>query len=179
VLCSCALIDEGLDVPSVSVVIQLRPTQSLVLDRQQIGRGMRPEPGKVLTVLDHVGNTFRHGLPEQEPEWSLAGVPKKPRIAPLLVRTCRACGAFSALRARSCSTCGHTWPEAPLRALPQVRPGELAELTAERLAAIRSMNYHDVINGRLSEAELHVYAQHREYDRRWVGHVMRAQAARS
>jgi superfamily II DNA or RNA helicase len=68
VLTSCALIDEGLDVPSVGAVILLRPTKSLVLHRQQIGRGMRPAAGKdALIVLDHVGNVLAHGLPEQEP----------------------------------------------------------------------------------------------------------------
>src|SRR5262249_47488671 len=44
VLTNCALIDEGLDVPAVGAVILLRPTKSLVLHRQQIGRGMRPAP---------------------------------------------------------------------------------------------------------------------------------------
>jgi DNA repair protein RadD len=57
VLTSCDLISEGLDVPSVGAVILLRPTESLALAMQQIGRGMRPAEGKEhLCVLDHAGN---------------------------------------------------------------------------------------------------------------------------
>lgn len=66
VLTSCALIDEGLDIPAVSCVILLRPTKSLVLHRQQIGRGMRPAPSKTLIILDHVGNSIQHGFARDE-----------------------------------------------------------------------------------------------------------------
>jgi DNA repair protein RadD len=42
ILVSRDLISEGLDVPSVGAIILLRPTESLALAMQQIGRGMRP-----------------------------------------------------------------------------------------------------------------------------------------
>jgi DNA repair protein RadD len=65
ILASGDLISEGLDVPSVGAVILLRPTQSLVLAMQQIGRGMRPAAGnECLRILDHAGNCLNHGLPE-------------------------------------------------------------------------------------------------------------------
>jgi DNA repair protein RadD len=80
VLCSCDLISEGLDVPAVSAVILLRPTQSMVLHRQQVGRGMRVAAGKTcLVVNDHVGNSIQHGLPTTPVEWSLDGIEKKPK----------------------------------------------------------------------------------------------------
>ena len=83
VLTSCDLISEGLDVPSVGAVILLRPTQPW-LCMQQIGRGMRPAPGKdALIVLDHVGNSLVHGLPETEIAWSLAGAEQRARRAPV------------------------------------------------------------------------------------------------
>jgi DNA repair protein RadD len=57
ILVSCDLISEGLDVPSVGAIILLRPTESLALAMQQIGRWMRPAEGKAhLCVLDHAGN---------------------------------------------------------------------------------------------------------------------------
>lgn len=81
VLTSCEIISEGLDVPSVGAVILLRPTASLIMCLQQIGRGMRPAPGKdCLIVLDHAGNTVRHGAPEEDRIWSLAGVEKTPAV---------------------------------------------------------------------------------------------------
>jgi superfamily II DNA or RNA helicase len=77
ILTSCDLISEGLDVPSVGAVILLRPTGSLILCLQQIGRGMRPKlDGSPLIVLDHAGNTDRHGLPEDDRLWTLDGVTK-------------------------------------------------------------------------------------------------------
>jgi DNA repair protein RadD len=45
VLAACDLISEGLDVSAISAVILLRPTKSLALAMQQIGRGMRPAEG--------------------------------------------------------------------------------------------------------------------------------------
>ena len=77
VLTACDLISEGLDVPVVGTVILLRPTKSLVLHLQQVGRGMRPAPEKdALIVLDHVANTIEHGLPDMPRRWTLAGVEK-------------------------------------------------------------------------------------------------------
>jgi len=79
VLTSCDLIGEGLDVPSVGAVILLRPTASLILCLQQLGRGMRPSPGKTdLVVLDHAGNVERHGDPDEDRTWSLDGVERAP-----------------------------------------------------------------------------------------------------
>ncbi|WP_311448756.1 DUF3427 domain-containing protein [uncultured Rothia sp.] len=51
------LFNEGIDIPSVDTLLMLRPTQSLTLFMQQLGRGLRRAPLKsVLTVLDFVGH---------------------------------------------------------------------------------------------------------------------------
>jgi DNA repair protein RadD len=72
VLTNVELVSEGYDIPAVEAVIQLRPTQSLVLFLQMVGRALRTSPGKLEAVLiDHVGNCFRHGLPDEDREWSL------------------------------------------------------------------------------------------------------------
>ena len=108
VLTSCEIISEGLDVPAVSAVILLRPTKSLVLPMQQIGRGMRPASGKRhLVVLDHAGNIKRHGLPDQERRWSLDGIAKPTGEAP--VKTCPECRAIVARAAQTCPVCGHVF----------------------------------------------------------------------
>ncbi len=60
VLFSVDLFNEGLDVPSVDTLLMLRPTESPTLFLQQLGRGLRREPGKsVCTVLDFVGQHRR------------------------------------------------------------------------------------------------------------------------
>jgi hypothetical protein len=53
------LFNEGVDIPEVDVVLFLRPTESLTVYLQQLGRGLRLSPGTnkdCLTVLDFVGN---------------------------------------------------------------------------------------------------------------------------
>lgn len=54
------VLNEGLDVPDVNTVMFLRPTDSLTVFLQQLGRGLRHAPGKdCLTVLDFVGQAHR------------------------------------------------------------------------------------------------------------------------
>ncbi len=61
ILFSVDVFSEGVDVPEVDVVLFLRPTQSLTIFLQQLGRGLRHAAGKeVLTVLDFVGQAHRN-----------------------------------------------------------------------------------------------------------------------
>jgi superfamily II DNA or RNA helicase/HKD family nuclease len=51
------IFNEGVDIPEIDTVLFLRPTESLTVFLQQLGRGLRLSPGKeVLTILDFVGN---------------------------------------------------------------------------------------------------------------------------
>ena len=51
------IFNEGVDLPEIDTVIFLRPTESLTVFLQQLGRGLRLSEGKeCLTVLDFVGN---------------------------------------------------------------------------------------------------------------------------
>lgn len=60
VLFSVDLFNEGIDVPGIDTLLMLRPTESPTLFLQQLGRGLRRQPGKdVCTVLDFVGNHRR------------------------------------------------------------------------------------------------------------------------
>ena len=53
-------LSEGVDLPTVNVVLFLRPTESLTVFLLQLGRGLRRAPGKdCLTVLDFVGHIHR------------------------------------------------------------------------------------------------------------------------
>lgn len=54
------VLNEGLDVPDINTVLFLRPTESLTVFLQQLGRGLRHAPEKdCLTVLDFVGQVHR------------------------------------------------------------------------------------------------------------------------
>lgn len=51
------MFNEGLDIPSIDMVLFLRPTESPTIFLQQLGRGLRKYPDKkYLTVLDFIGN---------------------------------------------------------------------------------------------------------------------------
>ncbi|WP_423146377.1 DUF3427 domain-containing protein [Rubrolithibacter danxiaensis] len=51
------IFNEGVDIPEIDTVLFLRPTESLTIFLQQLGRGLRLADGKdCLTVLDFVGN---------------------------------------------------------------------------------------------------------------------------
>ncbi|MFV7235094.1 DUF3427 domain-containing protein [Flavobacterium sp. ZB4R12] len=52
------IFNEGVDIPGIDTVLFLRPTESLTVFLQQLGRGLRLAEGKdCLTVLDFVGNS--------------------------------------------------------------------------------------------------------------------------
>jgi DNA repair protein RadD len=114
ILTSCDLVSEGFDLPSVEVAILLRPTKSLGLFLQQCGRAIRPHPDKEKTIiLDHAGNTARHGFIDDERDWSLAdgyvanrGINGDKVVS---VRTCTACFAVHK-PTPACPMCGHVYP---------------------------------------------------------------------
>lgn len=54
------LYNEGVDLPEVNTVMFLRPTESLTVFLQQLGRGLRLAEGKeCLTVLDFIGQAHK------------------------------------------------------------------------------------------------------------------------
>jgi hypothetical protein len=58
VLCVVDIFNEGIDIPEVDTLLFLRPTESLTIFLQQLGRGLRLAEGKeCCTVLDFVGNS--------------------------------------------------------------------------------------------------------------------------
>lgn len=124
---SCDLISEGFDAPGVIAGILLRQTKSLAVHMQQVGRLLRPNyaPGMPLDtrerrlaaiaasdkpkaiLLDHAGNSFRHGLPDERREWTLAS--RKVGDSGPSLKTCPACYGYSRAWEKSCRNCGHVY----------------------------------------------------------------------
>jgi superfamily II DNA or RNA helicase len=72
VVCNCMVLTEGWDQPDVACCILARPTKSMGLYRQMVGRVLRPYPGKDhALVLDHAGAVFQHGFVEDPMIWGL------------------------------------------------------------------------------------------------------------
>ena len=73
VLVNVAIATEGFDLPNASCIVIARPTKSLSLYLQMVGRGLRPKKdGGDCLILDLAGNALEHGLPDAGPvTWSL------------------------------------------------------------------------------------------------------------
>ena len=89
ILCSCDLIREGFDVPNCAGALLLRPTKSLTIFLQQVGRALRvKDDGSKAILLDHAGNCYEHGRPDDPREWSLEGSVKAQNVN---IRQCPQC----------------------------------------------------------------------------------------
>jgi superfamily II DNA or RNA helicase len=131
VVTSCDIISEGTDIPRIGAIIMLRPTQSEALYLQQAGRGLRPCEGKSeCIILDHVGNTRRHGHPCEDRPWTLEGKKKKRKGQneqenDINIKVCESC--FYVFKpAPVCPCCGWVVP-AKERTIEAV-DGELVEV---------------------------------------------------
>lgn len=114
-LVNVGIATEGFDIPAIGCVMILRPTASLALYQQMMGRGLRPnENGEPTLLLDLTDNPERFGRPDRKREWSL-----EPRgdsnadIGDAVTKTCWAgadggepCLAVNAASAHACEACG-------------------------------------------------------------------------
>lgn len=139
-LCSVDIFSEGFDLPAIEVITMARPTQSYGLYVQQFGRGIRPLEGKThAIVIDHVGNTLRHGLPDAPREWTLDRRERRSRDAPtdvIPIRVCNQCLAAYERVLTACPYCGVA-PLPASRGTPDMVDGDLAEMSPELLARLR------------------------------------------
>ncbi|MGE4259239.1 MAG: DEAD/DEAH box helicase [Candidatus Babeliales bacterium] len=168
VLTSCELIGEGLDIPAVTAVIMLRPTLSLSVYLQQIGRALRPADNKPYAIiLDHAGNTHRHGLPTEPREWTLEGRPKGKRRSQLRdgpeIRQCPKC--FYVHEPQPiCPNCNHAY-QIKERKIKQIE-GELVELSRSSFKTERAK--------RRSFEDLQKFAKAKGYKPGWAWRVYNA-----
>lgn len=144
VLCNCELVIEGFDLSAqvgkditLECCILLRPTQSLARYLQMIFRALRRKPDAAV-ILDHAGCVWKHGLPDEDREWTLLGRPKGKRKpsdedeAPG-VQQCQECFHVFARGPSHCPGCGEPLPGGG-RAELEVVEGQLEEVDT---AAIR------------------------------------------
>lgn len=122
----------GMDV-TVESVILARPTQSLALHLQQIGRALRRKDYPAI-ILDHAGNCMRHGLPDDERDWSLYSTKRKRKKSDddgtVQAKQCPTC-FYVHKPSPTCPNCGHVY-EVANRDIEHV-DGELVELDKEAL----------------------------------------------
>lgn len=178
VLCNVDLISEGFDVPSMETVILARPTQSLGLYIQQSMRPMRPDksnPDKRAVIIDHVGNVFRHGMPDDDREWTLESKKKSKRVIAEQLRTCPECLRVHA-PAPKCPFCGYLYPKNCEESIPNQRDGELSKV--EELEILAKKNKRMEVGRARTVAELEKIAIKRGYAFGWVRHMAQIKGIR-
>lgn len=114
VLWTVDVVSEGFDLPECEAIILARPTLSLSVYLQQVGRVLRPKPdGKKAVIIDHAMNIAVHGFPCIARDWTLEGRKNsKKSKAPRSCRVCDSCGYVNMLTATDCSYCGHSFYKA-------------------------------------------------------------------
>lgn len=99
----------GRDVP-IEACILLRPTKSVALYMQMVGRALRRKP-RPAVILDHAGCAMEHGLPDDERDWTLEGRQKGKRGKSddepnINVQQCGECFAIFRAGVDACPACG-------------------------------------------------------------------------
>ena len=134
IIVNCFLLSYGVDIPSVECVVLARPTRSVVLYLQAIGRGMRTSSGKDhIIVIDHGRVIENLGMPHEDFAWSL-----EDGNVNTAARTATDARVRSDERPRTCPECKHLWlvsEDGPNCTVcgwaPVPRPKRIAALDAE------------------------------------------------
>lgn len=180
-LVNCNLFSEGFDMSAqvgrdvpIECVLDLYPTQSLARHLQKHGRGLRRKPEPAI-LLDLVGGFARHGLPDEEREWSLDGK-RNGKVKGQQEERAKVCPSCFAAHdpAPRCPECGHVYVAAP-RKIDEVE-GELQEIDVE---AMRRERVAEQSRARSLE-DLVQLATARGYKSpaKWAAHVYSARAAK-
>lgn len=161
-LSSVAVFTEGVDVPRASFCLLARGADHAGIYLQMVGRVMRPAPGKHdAVVVDLRGVYHKHGLPDADREWSLAGAQGVARSSPTKLRQCVKCGAVWEYDGdAACPECGFSVGVDE----QEVKPRPLAEVRGP----LRPRAGLDEV--RRKRQELTATARARGYSMGWVYH---------
>lgn len=176
VLTNVEIISEGFDLPAIEAAFLLRPTRSLGLYLQQVGRALRVNEGKTeALIFDHAGNCRMHGLPDDDRQWTLEGRRRKNKeAAECPVKQCPRCYAMLPAAAFECKWCAFKFV-LQSRNVDQI-DGELAEVDLE---AQRAKMKEEVRTAKTPE-ELYAVGVRRGYrnPEKWAAHIMKFRTAK-
>mgnify|MGYP000847565055 CR=1 FL=1 len=178
ILSNVDLFGEGVDVPAIECVIDCAPSMSITRVMQRWGRALRPVDGKSHAILlDHAGNVKRHGLPDDEREWTLDGRRKSPRKRKdqddISSKSCPMCFTVTQSVASQCKTCGHVFTPKP-REIEEVS-GELSEIdrAIQRREAKKTQGRAQTLEDLIELGRLRGYKR----PELWARHVFRSRKA--
>lgn len=148
VLCNVQLMTTGFDLSAqvnrdvpIEAAILLRPTQSVSLYMQMVGRSLRMKSNPAV-ILDHAGMVMKHGLPDDVRDWTLDGRKKgrkrkEDEEADVNVQQCQSCFHIFRPGPSTCPGCGVEIEKKVMRELEQV-DGELEKIDVQALRRNRA-----------------------------------------
>ena len=162
ILVNAELYGEGVDVPDCQTVIMLRPTESLSLFIQQSMRCMRYRPNKTATIIDHVANYSRFGLPDSKRYWTLKDrnkTRKKSNTDSIAIKQCPKCFFVMKGSPSICPNCGES-----------IKPDSV-EMDVKKDVNLQVITNY-IVTKKVSELhsykELQEYAKAKKYKNGWV-----------
>lgn len=146
VLCSIVVLAVGFDEPVASCAILARPTLSLTMHIQQVGRVLRACEGKLdALILDHAGNVLRHGKVENFTPPELSAIDRRTDRKPVAHESdlfpCPKCRTVLSPGQRVCGECGH---ELARRNEVDFLPGRLVENADADREALQVAEMHEL-----------------------------------
>lgn len=179
VLCNVFIASYGLNIPTLEVAVIARPTKSLILYMQIIGRVLRPSEGKTeALIIDHSGCIEEHGFVEDVTGWSLEGDDISERVAKAKEEagtpkeiTCFEClTVFSGQR--ECPSCGHQM--IPLAEAIPCHKADLEEKLQSELVLTKRWNKVTDWETKVKFfGELKQYARSKGWKEGWAAHQYR------
>ena len=127
------VLTEGVDLPICDTVLIMRPTTSLALYLQMVGRCLRVN-GRAKThglVLDAAGNHTRFGHPDDDYIWSLRA--QETDVRP--PKVCVWCDAVSPNSAKTCNNCEAPFGEGGGAPRPQIKCGKCGRSRSAKVSA--------------------------------------------
>lgn len=140
-IASVNVLSIGFDLPCAEALICARPTKSIAVHLQQLGRGARAHPGKTsCLVLDQAGNVMRHGPLEADRDWSLkkGDEPGGMGGGGFPMKQCVNCGHLMAPQHHLCPACGAEQPVIE----KNIRTDNLVEIKFDKAETKRMKQLH-------------------------------------
>ncbi len=126
-LCSVNLFIMGFTIKDCSCIVQARPTKSLMIYLQSMGRGMQFMQGKTLINLDMCNNYTRLGLPDETRTWDLKGIKGSGAQEPSKYKRCPQCFRPVKIHNRNCPWCQYEFEFTGSR-MPEQKEGTLIKI---------------------------------------------------
>lgn len=161
VLCNVFVLTEGWDSPRAKVCLLARGCGAVATFLQMIGRVLRAHNGERALVIDLAGVVHEHGMPDEDRDFTLDGIRRKPKEKREWIRQCLACG-FAVKGAQSgkrCARCGAAWPNTNGTVVTPAPVAPVSSANVVPRAALRRV-YEDLI----------IEAETKGYKVGWAGH---------